>query len=50
MVHLALVCTGLLAAMAGDSPTSSRDLQTYEALRLKAGKDPQAQVKLALWC
>jgi hypothetical protein len=50
MLHAALICTGLLAALAGDSSPSPRDLKTYDALKLKAGKDPQAQVKLALWC
>ena len=31
-------------------PPSSGDIKTYEALKAKAGKDSQAQVKLALWC
>ncbi len=50
MVHIAVLCTGLLAAAIGDSPASCRDLQTYEALKAKAGNDTGAQVKLALWC
>ena len=50
MLHAALICTGLLAALAGDASPSPQDLKTYEALKLKAGKDAQAQVKLALWC
>ena len=50
MLHLASVCVGLLAVLGGDAFPSPRDLQTYEALMVKAGKDPQAQVKLALWC
>ena len=50
MFPVALVCTGLLACLGGDPPPSPRDLQTYEALKLKAGNDSQAQVKLALWC
>ena len=28
----------------------NHDLKTYEALKAKAGKESQAQVKLALWC
>src|SRR5262245_11886130 len=50
MLHATLLCTGLLTALAGEAAPSSRDLRTYEALKHKAGKDPQAQVKLALWC
>ena len=50
MLHLASVCVGLLAVLGGDASPSPRDLQTYEALKVKAGKDPQAQVKLAVWC
>ena len=50
MVHVVLVYAGLLAGLAGDAPPSSQDLQTYEALKRKAGDGPQAQVKLALWC
>jgi hypothetical protein len=42
--------TSLLIAQASDPPAPARDLKPYEALKLKAGKDPQAQVKLALWC
>ena len=50
MVHSAVLFAGLLIALVGDAPDSSRDLRTYEALKAKAGKDSQAQVKLALWC
>ena len=50
MVHAALLFAGLLVAQVGDPPASSHDIQTYEALKAKAGKDSQAQVKLALWC
>ena len=41
MVHVALVCASLLAGLVGDGTPSPRDLQTYEALKLKAGKDPR---------
>ena len=50
MVHAALLCASLLVVQVGDSPALSHDFKTYEALKAKAGKDPQAQVKLALWC
>jgi hypothetical protein len=50
MLHVALICTGLLTTLAGDPAPSVQDLKTYEALKLKAGKNPAAQVKLALWC
>src|SRR5271169_6751137 len=50
MLHVALLCAGLLATQAGDPLASPQDIKTYEALKAKAGKDPQAQVKLALWC
>jgi hypothetical protein len=50
MVHPALLCASLLLVQVGDPPAKSHDFQTYEALKAKAAKDPQAQVKLALWC
>ncbi len=50
MLQVALVSVGLLAAQAGNSSSTPQDLQTYEALKLKAGQDPPAQIKLALWC
>ena len=48
MTHAALICTVLLTALAGEASPSPRDLKTYDALKLKAGKDATAQVKLAL--
>jgi hypothetical protein len=50
MIHLVFVCAGLLVAQVGDRTNSAHDLKTYAALKVKAGKDPQSQVKLALWC
>lgn len=50
MIHAALLCASLLVVQVGDSPTLSQDFKNYQALKAKAGKDPQAQVKLALWC
>ena len=50
MIHFALVCACLLAGQTADSPGKPVDLKTYDALRVKAGRDPGAQVKLALWC
>ncbi len=51
MVHLILVAAGLIG-LAPQEPTlpSASDLKTYEAVRPKAGRDPAAHVKLALWC
>src|SRR5271155_3295750 len=50
MLHVALLCASLLAAQVGDPAATSGDIQAYEALKAKAGKDASAQVKLALWC
>jgi hypothetical protein len=50
MLHATVLFTGLLFALVGEAPDLSHDIKTYEALRAKAGKDSQAQVKLALWC
>jgi hypothetical protein len=50
MVHVTVLFAGLLVALVGDAPDSSPDIKTYDALKAKAGKDSQAQVKLALWC
>ena len=50
MIHVALVYAGLLAGQTADSPRSTADLKTYEALKVKAGREPKAQVKLAIWC
>ncbi len=50
MLQVALLYTILLAGPASDLAATSGDVQTYEALKAKAGKDSQAHVKLALWC
>ena len=50
MVYTALLCASLLVVQVGDPLAKSHDFKTYDALKAKAGKDPQAQVKLALWC
>jgi hypothetical protein len=50
MLHATVLFTGLLFAVVGDAPESSHDLKAYDALKAKAGRDSQAQVKLALWC
>ena len=50
MIHFALACAGLLFGQTADSPTPPVTLKTYEALKAKAGNNPSAQVKLALWC
>jgi tetratricopeptide (TPR) repeat protein len=45
---LALLATGLAPDDAGGQKAADR--KTYEAVRLKAGHDPAALVKLSLWC
>ena len=50
MVTAALLCATLLVVQVGDAPNESHDFKTYAAIKAKAGKDAQAQVKLALWC
>jgi hypothetical protein len=50
MIQVALACAGLLVGPTVDSPRSASSGKTYEGLRAKAGGDPAAQVKLALWC
>src|SRR5205085_773375 len=47
-VHL-LIIASLLAA-APDPVPGPADLATYESARAGAGRDPEAPVKLALWC
>jgi hypothetical protein len=49
VIHAVLVCAGLLIGQTADSRQSLADMKTYEALRIKAGRNPGAQVKLALW-
>jgi len=51
VVHVVLVMLGLASLAQTDAPApSAADQKTYEALRVKAGRDPAALVKLALWC
>jgi len=53
MVHAALLCAGLLGYAPPDTPATApppEALKAYEAEKAKAGRDPAAQVKLALWC
>ena len=56
MVHvLSMICSGLLVTAdpgprAAVDTLSSEARAAYEALRSWAGKDPDAQVRLALWC
>jgi hypothetical protein len=49
MVHTILLCCAL--AIVGENPAdSSSDRVAYEAAAGKAGKNPAANVQLALWC
>jgi hypothetical protein len=50
MFHVAIVCTGLLFGQLVDSAPPQQELKTYDGLKSKAGREPGAQVKLALWC
>jgi hypothetical protein len=50
MVNTALLCASLLVVQVGDPSALSHNFKTYDSLKAKAGKNPQAQVKLALWC
>jgi hypothetical protein len=50
VIHVVLVCAGLLAGQPVDSQSKPAELKTYEALRGKAAREPGVQVKLALWC
>jgi tetratricopeptide (TPR) repeat protein len=51
MLHAALLAVVMSGFAPGDAAGSSAaDRKIYEAVRLKAGKDPAALVKLALWC
>src|SRR5262245_20455161 len=53
MVHAALLCAGLLGSAPPDPSATApphEALKAYEAEKAKAGRDPAAQVKLALWC
>ncbi len=49
MIHLALVCSALLAA-SPDEPTAPDVLKDYREAAAHAGRDAEAHVKLALWC
>ena len=42
MLHIALVCAGLLAGQTIDTRPSPPELREYEALRAAAGRQPGA--------
>jgi hypothetical protein len=51
MIHVAFLAAILSACPSDDgSGPVAAERKTYEALRIKAGKDPAALVKLSLWC
>ena len=51
MLHVALFAVAMAAFTPDDaSGPKTADRKTYEAVRIKAGQDPAALVKLALWC
>ena len=52
MTTLAWICAGLIAGSpaADTSPPASRTAAAYQEARAKAGRSPEEQVRLALWC
>jgi tetratricopeptide (TPR) repeat protein len=51
MVHLVVIALGLVVQTQEEPIRAvASDLKTYDAVRAKAGRDPSAHVKLALWC
>src|ERR1700716_3904223 len=51
MVNALIVgCGLLLAAPSEPSSPSSADLQAYQAAKAEAKRDPNAHIRLALWC
>ena len=52
MTTLAWICAGLIAGSpaADTSPPASRAAAAYQEARAKAGRSPEEQVRLALWC
>src|SRR3954468_20753086 len=48
---LALVACSALLAVGPEAPTSPPDARlAYQEARAKAGRSPEGQVRLALWC
>ncbi len=51
MLHVTLLALVIVTlAPDGGSGPKAADQKKYEAIRIKAGNDPAALVKLALWC
>lgn len=50
MVYTLAVSLGLLAACHGDAAANDATLQAYQAARAQTPREPDAQVRLALWC
>jgi Pretoxin HINT domain len=52
MIHAMLLCGVLLTGLpaADEPPVKPLDLEAYTAVKAKAPRTPDAQVKLALWC
>jgi len=49
MLTTVLMVCGRVAAVPAADPTAE-DLASYEAARSGVGRDPKANVRLALWC
>ncbi|WP_406697189.1 hypothetical protein V5E97_39975 [Singulisphaera sp. Ch08] len=50
MISALLICTGWLAAAPVILPDAEGELASYEAAKASVGRDPESQIKLALWC
>jgi hypothetical protein len=51
MIRVTLVCCGLLAAdPPGTTAPTAAELASFHAAEARAGRDPEAHVRLALWC
>src|SRR5262249_53373623 len=50
MFSILLISLGLIATDGGPAAAGDADVAAYKKARDQAGRDAQAQVRLALWC
>ena len=50
MVAVVLACVGMVAADPPGGAAGAEDLRAFRAAEAKAGREPDAHVRLALWC
>jgi hypothetical protein len=50
MLHLTLIFAGLMAVAPPPDSPGPDDLEAYRSAAARVGRDPDAQVRLALWC